>query len=269
MSKHVFGEQRLALRDVSAAERLLFQTMGLVDPAHYLHSRYFRRALAQWEDLHPRAILDAGCGRGDYSFYLARRFPDAQVYGVDIDEARVERNRRMGAELGLDNVSFQVADLVTVRFPTAFDLIISIDVLDHIPEQEKALRNLANQLTPEGRVFFHIPTLRERPVPFSRALAGCHRWAEREHVADERSAAEFLDLMRRTGYVVSRSRRTFGYYTGELATSLFNMPYENTRRNKVLQAMLSPVCRVLALADGLGLERTRYALATEAQRARK
>ena len=75
--------------------------------------------------------------------------------------------------------------------------------------------------------------------------------------------------MRRTGYRVNRSHRTFGYYTGELATSLFNMPYENTLRNKVLQAMLSPVCRVLALADGLGLERTRYALATEAQRARR
>jgi trans-aconitate methyltransferase len=243
--------------------------MGVADPAHYLHSRYFLRALAQWNDLAPRAILDAGCGRGDYSFYLARRFPDAQVYGVDIDEARVARNRRMARQLGLDNVTFQVADIVTIRFMTKLDLIISIDVLEHIPEQEKALRNLADQLTSEGRVFFHIPTLRERPVPFSRALAGFHQWAEREHVAEERSAAEFLDLMRRTGYRVNRSHRTFGYYTGELATSLFNMPYENTLRNKVLQAMLSPVCRVLALADGLGLERTRYALATEAQRARR
>jgi len=269
MRKHAFGEQRLALKNVSAAERLLFQAMGVVDPAHYLHSRYFRRALAQWGDLHPRAILDAGCGRGDYSFYLARRFPKAQVYGVDIDDARVERNRRMAVELGLDNVSFRVADLVTAKFPTSFDLIVSIDVLEHIPEQENALRNLANQLTPEGRAFFHIPTLRERPVPLSRALAGFHQWAEREHVADERSADEFLALMQNTGYVVSRSRRTFGYYTGELATSLFNMPYENTRRNRVLQAMLSPICRVLALADALGLERTRYALATEAQRAPK
>jgi hypothetical protein len=106
-------------------------------------------------------------------------------------------------------------------------------------------------------------------VPFSRSLAGFHQWAEREHVADERSADEFLEVMQRTGYVVSRSRRTFGYYTGELATSLFNMPYENTKRNRVLQAMLSPVCRLLALADALGLDRTRYALATEAQRARK
>lgn len=267
MSKARFGEQRLA-PDVSAAERLLFHAIGVADPAHYLHSRYFLRALRQWEHLAPRVILDAGCGRGDYSFYLARRYPDAQVYAVDIDEDRVERNRRTASHLGLDNVTFQVSDIVKIRFATKFDLIISIDVLEHIPQQEQALRNLVDHLTPEGRVFYHIPTVRERPVPFSRALAGFQRWAEKEHIAEERSAAEFLELMRRTGYVVTRSHRTFGYYTGELATSLFNLPYEKTWVNQMLQAILSPVCRLLAIADVLGLERTRYALATEAQRAR-
>lgn len=263
-----FGEQRLSLPNLSLGERLLFKTMGVADPAHYLHGRYFRRALSQWRGIQPRAILDAGCGRGDYTFYLAQRFPNARVYGVDIDEKRIERNRRMASQLGLSNVTFQVADLVTARFPTKFDIIISIDVLEHIPQQEQALRNLAGQLTTDGRVFFHIPTVRERPVPFSGALAGFHDWAEEEHLAEERSAADFLEVMRRTGFAVTRSQRTFGYYTGELATSLFNMPYQNTVRNKVLQAMLSPVCRVLALADSLGLEKTRYALAAEGRLAR-
>ena len=242
--------------------------MGIVDPAHCLHSRYFLRALAQLKQFQPRAILDAGCGRGDYTFYLARRFPGAQVYAVDIDEVRIGRNRRMAGRLALENITFEIADLVTIRLPTRFDLIVSIDVLEHIPQQEQALRNLADQLTPDGRVFYHIPTIRERPVPFSRRLRGFHEWAEKEHLAEERSAADFLDLLRRTGYDVIRSYRTFGYYTGELATSLFNMPYDNNLTNKLIQAMLSPLCRGLALADQLGLERTRYALAAEARLAR-
>lgn len=265
MSKPRFGDQRLALPNISAPERLLFKTMGVVDPAHYLHSRYFLRALASWENLRPRAILDAGCGRGDYSFYLARRFPDAHVRGVDIDEERVNRNRRMAERLGIENVTFEIADLVSARFSTPFDLIISIDVLEHITQQEQALRNLSGHLTPQGRVFYHIPTARARPVPFSRALRGFHQWAEEEHVAEDRTAADFVDAMVRAGYEVTRSVRTFGYYTGELATSLFNLPYENTLKNRVLQAMLAPFCRVLALADQLELERTRYAVAVEAR----
>jgi trans-aconitate methyltransferase len=267
MSKPQFGDQRLALPNISTPERLLFRMMGVVDPAHYLHSRYFLRALASWENLRPRAILDAGCGRGDYSFYLARRFPDAQVRGVDIDEERVSRNRRMAERLGIENVTFEIADLVSARFSTPFDLIISIDVLEHITQQEQALRNLSGHLTPQGRVFYHIPTARAKPVPFSGALRGFHQWAEGEHVAEDRTAADFVDVMVRAGYEVTRSVRTFGYYTGELATSLFNLPYENTRKNRVFQAMLAPFCRVLALADQLELERTRYAVAVEARRA--
>jgi len=267
MSKLRFGDQRLALPNLSAPERMLFKAMGVVDPAHYLHSRYFRRALSHWAGLQPSTILDAGCGRGDYSFYLARRFPAARVLGVDIDEARVDRNRRMAEQLGLGNVSFETADLVNARFPTPFDLIISIDVLEHITQQEQALRNLAGHLTDLGRVFYHIPTARPKPVPFSGALQGFHEWAEGEHVAEDRTAEDFVAVMRRAGYEVLRSDRTFGYYTGELATSLFNLPYENTTRNKVLQAMLAPLCRVLTLADEWGLEQTRYAVAVEARRA--
>jgi hypothetical protein len=104
-------------------------------------------------------------------------------------------------------------------------------------------------------------------VPFSGALQGFHEWAEGEHVAEDRTAEDFVAVMRRAGYEVLRSDRTFGYYTGELATSLFNLPYENTTRNKVLQAMLAPLCRVLTLADEWGLEQTRYAVAVEARRA--
>ena len=261
-----FGEQRLALPDLSVAERLLFRVLGVVDPAHYLHSRYFQKALARWDDLDPRTILDAGCGRGDYSFYLARRYPRARVIGVDVDQARVARNRAMADRLGLSNVQFQVADLVTARFGTTFDLIISIDVLEHIERQEEALRNLLDQLSPKGRAFYHIPTVRERPVPFSRALAGFHDWAAEEHVAEDRSAAQFIGVLERSGYQVDRSYRTFGYFTGEMATSLFNMPYESTLANRMLQASLAPFCRVLAMADELVWEHTRYAVAAEVRR---
>lgn len=266
MSTLRFGDQRLALPDVSTPERLLFKAMGVVDPAHWLHSHYFIRALDRWNDLEPRAILDAGCGRGDYSFYLARRYPHATVTAVDIDEARVDRNRRMATRLGLENVSFETADLVTARFPTLFDLIISIDVLEHITQQEQALRNLAGHLTSNGRVFYHIPTERQKPVPLSSLLRGFHEWAEAEHIAEDRTAEDFVVAMRNTGYDVLRTYRTFGYFTGELATSLFNLPYENTMRNRVLQALLAPACRALAAADSLRLEKTRYAVAVEARR---
>lgn len=262
MSRPKFGAQRLALPEVGVLERALFRTMGTADPAHYLHSRYLIAALDSWPGWQPRRILDAGCGRGDYSFYLAERYPDAQVTGIDVDVGRIERNRLMAGRLGFTNVHFEVNDLVMARFNEQFDLIVSIDVLEHIVRQADALRNLASHLAPHGRAFYHIPAKRERPVPFSRWLHGFHEWAAAEHVAEDLSAEEFIAAVERSGLAVESSRRTFGYYTGEMAVSLFALPYKNTPFNRMLQGMIAPACRLLAMLDHFGVDRTRYAVAT-------
>jgi SAM-dependent methyltransferase len=260
-----FGEVRL-LGHTPLAERTLFRCMGVADPAHWLHFRYFLRALDGWSGFAPQRILDAGSGRGDYAFYLARRFPNAQVIGVDFDASRVARGQERARSLGLTNVTFQRGDLVTEKFDRPFDLILSIDVLEHIVDQEGAIRNLRENLRPGGKFFFHIPTKRERPVLFSRQLSSFHEWAEHEHVAKERSAQEFATVVEQSGLLVDETMRTFGRYTGELAVSVFALPHRNNIVNKVLQAMLAPFCRVVAWADMLNVERTRYAVAIKGAR---
>ena len=255
-----FGEAR-RLPGTPAVERALFGAIGIADPAHWLHFKYLENCLDLWTDFTPRRILDAGCGRGDYSFYLARRWPNADVLGIDIDLARIERCRRLGRELGLTNLRFDVSDLAVSRLGDAFDLVVSIDVLEHIVTQREAIENLGVHLAPGGRFFFHIPTVRETPVIFSDALHSFSAWAEHEHVAQDRTAAEFVELVEACGLRVEACQRTFGRYTGELAVSLFTLPHRNTLANKALQALLALPCRAAAWADMLSLDRTRYAVA--------
>ncbi len=256
-----FGEQRLVRRNSSVGERLIFRLMGVADPAHYLHSLYLRRELDRVSDFAPLHILDAGCGPGDYCFYLARRYPRSEVLGIDINDLSIEQNRENARRLGLPNVHFELVDLSQADFAAQFDLVISIDVLEHIVRQREALGALFTALKPGGLVFFHLPTVRERPVPFSGRLTGFHAWAAKEHIAEERTAEEFISTVRAVGLEVIRAYRTFGYFTGELATSLFALPFDPTTFNRVLLALLALPCRVLALADTLNMERTRYAVA--------
>jgi SAM-dependent methyltransferase len=257
----------LVRSDVGAAARWLYRMMGVADPAHYLHARYCVRALARIVRVgtEPQRILDAGCGRGDYAIYLARRYPAARVLGVDLDATLIARNRDVAARLGVRNVEFAVVDLQAFHPAAEFDLIVSIDVLEHLPQQERALANLAGALRPEGIAFYHIPTVRERPVPFSRYLTGFHAWAEDEHTAPDRTAGEFAELVRASGLELVELRRTFGRWTGELATSLFQLPFADTAGNRILQALLAPACRVLVLLDAVP-QRTRYAVAVTARR---
>ena len=254
-----FGEQRLSRPDLGRAHRALYRLMGVGEPAHYLHHLYLKRALdSLGPAFKPLTIFDAGCGSGDHAFYLARRYPLALVLGIDVDRALIERNRETANRLGLGNVTFSVAS-VEDRISGIFDFIVSIDVLEHLHHQEAALRNLHDALAHGGRAFFHVPTVRPRPVPFSRWLHDFHEWTHEEHVADDLTAEQFEAVTARAGFEVLRTWRTFGYWTGELATSLFALPYRNTPRNRVAQGLLAPACRMLALLDPILRDDTRYA----------
>jgi SAM-dependent methyltransferase len=260
-----FGEQRLSRPDIGRAHRTLYRLMGVGEPAHYLHHRYLKRALdSLGPDFRPMTILDAGCGSGDHTFYLARRYPLALVCGIDVDAALIERNRATANRLGIGNVTFTVAS-VEEPISGEYDLIVSIDVLEHLHHQEKALRGLRDALAPGGAAYFHIPTVRPRPVPFSRWLHDFHEWAHEEHVADDLTAEQFQEVTTRAGFQILRTWRTFGYWTGELATSLFALPYRNTSRNRVAQGLLAPACRMLILLDPIARKDCRYAAGVLAQ----
>ena len=263
-----FGEQRLVRDDVGAVARLLFRFMGVADPGHYLRSLYFRRELDRLRGFAPASILDAGCGAGDYSFYLARRYPGAAVLGIDLNGQRIIRNLEVARRLCLSNLQFQTADLLTAELEGRFDLVVSLDVLEHIAKQQEALARLSAALQPGGFALFHMPTVRERPVPFSKYLGAFRVWTHEVHVADDLTAEEFVARVRAAGLDVLRWYRTFGFFTGELANSLFVLPYAPTTVNKILGGLLAPLCRVLAGADTLNLERTRYAVAVVAQKPR-
>ena len=256
-----FGEQRLIRPNIGILERSLFRVLGIADPAHYLHYRYLMRGLDIIDDFKPLCILDAGCGHGDYSFYLARRYPKAFIIGIDLDSEAITRNIEAKKALGLRNLEFRVQSILNVEEASAFDLIICIDVLEHIPENIEAFIRLAKALKPNGYAFYHIPTQRPKPVPFSRYLNGFLQWAHEEHIAEERSAEELVEIALDSGLKIVTTFKTFGYYTGELANSIFMIPYRNTTFNRVLQGLCAPMCRFLCLLDLMKLESVRYAVA--------
>ncbi len=253
-----FGEQRL--HDGSRARRIQFRLTGVLDPAHRLHHRYLRIALDGQRGTAPRTILDAGCGGGDHAIYLARRFPGARVLGIDTNEGGISGNTAIVGQMGIANLAFAAGNVAALDIDGEFDLTVCIDVLEHIRDQDAALASLIRATAPGGMVFIHMPLVRPVPVPLSRHLQEFHEWARDEHVAPPRSFNEFRDMVAGAGLMVESAIPTFGRWTGELATSLFAIPYRNTPVNRVAQLVLGLPCRLLAASDPLMLDATRYAI---------
>ena len=52
---------------------------------------------------------------------------------------------------------FEVGDLLDLKYESKFDLVLSVDVLEHIEEDRKVLANIAHALKPEGLFIFTTP----------------------------------------------------------------------------------------------------------------
>ena len=109
-------------------------------------------------------ILDLGCGFGRHAFEAARR--GASVVALDAGRDEVEGVAATFAamveagELSLENlhVAAVQGDALAIPFPDGtFDRVICSEVLEHIPDDIGAMRELARVLRPGGTMAITVP----------------------------------------------------------------------------------------------------------------
>jgi 2-polyprenyl-3-methyl-5-hydroxy-6-metoxy-1,4-benzoquinol methylase len=103
-------------------------------------------------------ILDAGSGFGQYSYYLSTLNKFWKILGVDIWEDHIHDCNNFFVRLKKENISFRIADLTRYIEKEKFNLIITIDVMEHILEDEKVFRNFNMSLKQGGMLLVSTPS---------------------------------------------------------------------------------------------------------------
>ena len=104
-------------------------------------------------------ILDAGAGFGQYTFYMSGLNSGWQIRAVDVKAEQVDDCNRFFAKIGRSNrVRFETADLTDFCEPNRFHLAISVDVMEHIPDDAAVFRNIFNSLKPGGTLLISTPS---------------------------------------------------------------------------------------------------------------
>jgi ubiquinone/menaquinone biosynthesis C-methylase UbiE len=99
-------------------------------------------------------VLDVGCGTGSSALPAARRVgAEGSVVGIDFAERMVARARENAAKEGLDNATFEVADMTDMPFEAAsFDAVVSVFNIFSVPDMTGQARYLGRFLRPGGRL---------------------------------------------------------------------------------------------------------------------
>ncbi len=103
-------------------------------------------------------VLDAGCGFGQYSYFIARKFKNSNVIGVDINEDRIKESEKFARGAKIENLKFEIADLENLNYEEVFDLILAVDVLEHIEDDVKVLKNFYRALKKGGLLIISTPS---------------------------------------------------------------------------------------------------------------
>ncbi len=87
-------------------------------------------------------VLELGCGKGEYTVELAKRFPDKNYIGVDIKGARIWTGAKKAKELELKNVAFIRTDIEMIQHFFAEDEVSEIWLTFPDPQMKKTTKRL-------------------------------------------------------------------------------------------------------------------------------
>ena len=94
-------------------------------------------------------LLDIGCGYGRFLKLAENEFV---TYGIDPSEFVINEARKYTI-----NTKFEVATILSYKPEIKFDVITAFDVLEHVPEIEKAIGQIKSWLKPGGIFFCAVP----------------------------------------------------------------------------------------------------------------
>lgn len=150
----------------------------------------YRRALLIRKHLGNRArgktCLEVGCGTGKISETVA------DIVGTfTVSDISEKLARKVGERL---NVSWMQQDACALSIPdSSFDVVISSECIEHVPDPEKALREMVRVLKPGGVIVVTTPNKVWYPVLWLSMVTGIRKFAGREIWLYPHVAAKILE----------------------------------------------------------------------------
>jgi SAM-dependent methyltransferase len=94
-----------------------------------------------WTRAAPRSILDVGCGEGVLTTEWAERLGERRIVGIDLEDPKLAAEWQKRSR---PNLEFRVEEATRLSFADdEFDMATAIEVLEHVPQPERTLAEMA------------------------------------------------------------------------------------------------------------------------------
>ena len=186
-------------------------------------------------------ILDAGSGPGVFTFELARRYPDAKVLGVDMLAESIEACQIIASKTGMTNASFLQTSVEELDDTGPFDLILCVDILEHITDDNVTLRKLSRLLTDKGVLLLHVPAYYRRYPVWRKQV----NFDVESHVRPGYTLGTIKHKVEHSGLKILDCGYTYGFLE-TLSNNISFMITKARMENKMIYSIVFPFLNFLA-----------------------
>jgi 2-polyprenyl-3-methyl-5-hydroxy-6-metoxy-1,4-benzoquinol methylase len=174
-----------------------------------LRSWHIKKELRAWAVSRTQdvKILDAGSGFGQYTYNMSTMNPSFSIKAVDVKEEQIaDCNQFFTAISENKRVKFEYADLTSFNEPNSYDLILSVDVMEHILEDVKVFENFYSSMKNGGMLLISTPS--------DQGGSDVHDDHEEgfvdEHVRDGYNITEIGEKLKSVGFKNIDARYSYG-----------------------------------------------------------
>ncbi len=173
-----------------------------------LRAWHVHKELRAWIKTAPKDvnILDAGAGFGQYSYWLSWKNNSWPILAVDVKEEQVADCNQFFKSIGSPQVVFKVDDLTKYVSPSTYDLIVCVDVMEHILEDVQVFKNYYASLKTGGMVLISTPS----DQGGSDVNEDSDSSFIEEHVRDGYNIKEIEEKLRSVGFTKVIARYQYG-----------------------------------------------------------
>ncbi len=149
-------------------------TIDSIEPTHYVRNFLVYSTIKKYSE-QVRNICEIGCGVGNLSSKLGRK--GYKVDAFDLDRNAVALAKRHNKN---NNVNFFTKDVLTLRTNKKYDMVLAIEVIEHIKNDAIAIKNIARILKKNGFLLVTVPVNEKYRTEFDNRSGHIRRYTEKD-----------------------------------------------------------------------------------------
>ncbi len=178
-------------------------------------------------------FYDAGAGFGQYSYFILKKFKKARVHAVDLKTDYMDSFAHYAKKVDWEDFTAQQADLTKYTPKEKFDLIVAIDILEHIEDDVQVLQNFRNVLNKGGKLIISSPSNFDESAKFTA-----------EHVRPGYSKEDIYTKLENAGFIIKSFKYSYGKF-GQIYWKLaLKVPLSIISKSKILTIFI-PIYYIL------------------------